>query len=181
MTTLWLTDEQAAQIAADARAAAPHEVCGLLAGRDGQVLRVIPVPNTAADRTRHYVMDATGLSQHLPRLAKDGLELLAFYHSHPKHDPIPSPTDVAQAHYPATAQLIVSLKHSAASFGAWQIAYGAVSPVALHIRALPPTHVADDPPLSTAQRSAVLISALLAFTVLVTAALALLPPAPPIP
>ena len=38
------------------------------------------------------------------------LELTAIYHSHPKSEAYPSPTDVAQAYYPDTIQLIISLQ-----------------------------------------------------------------------
>ena len=38
-----------------------------------------------------------------------GLELVAIYHSHPHGPETPSPTDIAQAFYPDSGYLIVSL------------------------------------------------------------------------
>jgi len=39
----------------------------------------------------------------------EGLELIAIYHSHPDGPARPSATDVANAYYPDTVQLIISL------------------------------------------------------------------------
>lgn len=184
MKALWLTDEQAREILEHARAEAPREACGLIAGRSDRTLRaveIIPVENSAADPLHRYEMDRAVLSRHLPRFERDGLELIGLYHSHPSGEPIPSPTDIVEAAYPDTAYVIVGLRGNAPNLAAWHIHYGMVNPVELHIGTLPPANVHDIPPLSDAQRFAVIAAALLAFIVLVALSLYLLPAAPEIP
>jgi proteasome lid subunit RPN8/RPN11 len=177
---LWLTDAQATTIIAHARAEAPHEACGLIGGVGYQAQQVIPIPNIAADPRRHYEMDPRALTNTLFALEHGGKSLLAFYHSHPFGDPIPSPTDVAQAYYPDTVYLIVGLREPDARLAAWHIHNGQVDPVTLHIGAQPPD-MPPDSSLSRAQTIAIIISALLALILMLTLSLSLLPPAPPIP
>lgn len=85
------------------------EVCGLLAGRDGVVTRVIPCANVSpTPMTNYRVADRDLL--HVPRLEDEGLELVAIYHSHPVTVPYPSPTDVAEVRYPDALYVLLSLR-----------------------------------------------------------------------
>lgn len=179
MKSLWLSEEQARQLADHARSEVPHEACGLIAGHGDRVTRLIPIKNTAADPVHQYVMDQAELSRHLPALMREGLDLIGFYHSHPTGEPIPSPTDVAQAHYPDTAYLIIGLKHAEPHFAAWLINQGRVSRLPLGIGINPP--VVEDESLSNAQKMAAIVSAVVAFILLLVLSLLLLPPAPIIP
>jgi len=173
-----LTPEQAQTIIAHARAEAPREACGIIAGQGDRVVEIIPIPNTAADPLHSYYMDERRLVETLSSLPTRHLDLLGFYHSHPQGDPIPSPTDIRQASYPDTPYLIVGLKGTEARLAAWTMRFGQVSEVPLQIghQATSPT-----PALSSAQKIAILLSALIAFILLVVLSLSLLPPAPPIP
>lgn len=175
---MWLTHAQAQAIARHARADFPREACGLLVGRGDRVAEVIPVANAAADPLRTYVMEPRALAAALAGLDARGLELLAFYHSHPHGDPIPSATDKALATYPDTPYLIVGLNGGQARMSAWLMRPGQVDEV--------PIHVGDQPPppqaaASQAQRVAIFLSAIIAFILLIVVSLSLLPPAPPIP
>lgn len=181
MRYLWLTHQQAAQIAQHAAADAPHEACGILGGLDGRVLQVVSARNIAADPWRHYHIDDAGLVAALRQFEQAGIDLIGFYHSHPMGEPIPSQTDIAQAAYPDCACLIVGLKSGEAQLGAWQLRYGQVDALPLHVGTLPPP--ADDSvvPLSRAQITAIFISALLVFAGMLALSVWLLPPAPEIP
>lgn len=175
---MWLTREQAQTIIDQARAAAPNEACGVIAGRGARAVEIIPIPNTAADPQRNYRMDERRLVETLAGLEPRGMELVGFYHSHPNSDPIPSPTDVRQATYPDTPYLIVGLKGGEARLSAWSMRYGQVTPVTVH--------VGDEPPpaartLSSAQKIAILVSAVIALILMIVLSLSLLPPAPIIP
>jgi len=175
---LWLSHELARQISHHALSEQPREACGVLLGAGEQVKRVIPITNTAGDPLRHYHMDERELARVIGGV--DGLNLVGFYHSHPKSEPIPSPEDVKHAHYPATPYLIVGLKDlNQPQWAAWRIDYAQVSRVELHVGDAPPP--LDHQALSTRARIAILTSALIAFILMIIISLSLLPPAPPIP
>jgi proteasome lid subunit RPN8/RPN11 len=179
MSYLWLTEEQAKQIASHARDAAPLEACGLIAGEANRARLVIPVENIAKEPQTRFLMDVAALSKHLPALDTAGLHLMGFYHSHPDGEPIPSPTDVGEVTYPDVVHVIVGLKYREPRLAAWSIQHGRVARVELHIGDHPPESN-QNPPLSRAQQAAVIITALIALSIVVVVSLYLLPPAPSI-
>lgn len=119
MTPLRIPHSIADDLVAHARELAPHECCGLLAGRDRRVTHLYRIANIVAvdgaDRLAAFddaklshlaqlspeeraeiafVMDAQDLALAQRDMRKKELELLVIYHSHP-HDPArPSVTDV---------------------------------------------------------------------------------------
>jgi proteasome lid subunit RPN8/RPN11 len=143
----------------------------LLLGQRGQVERVVAAANIASDPLRRYMIDPQLLSQLLP-------EAIGFYHSHPRGEPIPSPTDVREAFYPDMITLIAGLKGEP-SLAAWRIANGRVDPIEIYIGPEAPPHN-HDLPLNRAQKIAVAISIFAAFCLLIWLSIELLPPAPPI-
>lgn len=92
---------------------APLEACGLLAGKDGRVQRVIPVRNQAQSPVR-FVMDPYEQLQAFDSIEASGLELLGIFHSHPAGPETASATDLAEAAYEAV-HLIWSRRE-----GRWQ-------------------------------------------------------------
>ena len=62
---------------------APKEGVGLWAGRR-EVERVIPLPNVHPSPLTAYLADPLALLKALKALEREGLSLLALYHSHPK-------------------------------------------------------------------------------------------------
>ncbi len=176
---LWLTHDQARAVAAHARGAAPHEACGLIAGAGGRAVRVIPIPNAAADPRRQYDMEPAAFVRAMFAIQRDRLQLIGIYHSHPHTDPVPSPADIDRAAYPDAAHLIVSLRAQQPQFAAWRIHSRRVERVDLHIGAAPPPPTPA--PLSPAGRVAAATAAAIAFVFLIVLALSLLPPAPPLP
>lgn len=101
--------ELAAELVAHARAEAPNECCGMLAGRDGVATRVHRARNVEASPFM-YVMDPQEQLRIFDDLDAAGEDLLAIYHSHTRSAPYPSRTDVELAFYPETPYLIVSLQ-----------------------------------------------------------------------
>jgi len=98
-----------ATMIAHARAGAPSEVCGVLAGDLGRVTRVYPVPNIDPD-PRRYLMNPRELLRSLRAIDELRLDLLGFYHSHPSSPALPSETDLKLAFYPESYYVIVSLQ-----------------------------------------------------------------------
>jgi cysteine synthase B len=109
---LHVTEDQVAAIVDQARREAPHECCGLLAGRAGRVERLFR--GTNVDRSPYtYYMDPKEVLRATKEIDAAGQELLAIYHSHTHTDAYPSATDIAKAHYPDSLYLIISLKDPA--------------------------------------------------------------------
>ncbi|MCL6527303.1 MAG: M67 family metallopeptidase [Thermaceae bacterium] len=79
------------------RLEAPREGVGLWVGRLGQVDQVIPLPNIHPQPTLAYHAHPGALLQAVQKLDREGLELLAIYHSHPRGPARPSSADQAQA------------------------------------------------------------------------------------
>ena len=94
-----------------ARSDFPYEVCGLLAGEDGQVRKHYRIPNAQRSMT-YYAMDSRALLSAMRDMDDRGWDLLAIYHSHTHTEAFPSPTDVELAFYPEAVYLIVSLQES---------------------------------------------------------------------
>jgi proteasome lid subunit RPN8/RPN11 len=105
---LW--DEIIAHALAD-----PNEVCGMVAGRDGEATRVLPVVNKAAS-PRHYEMDPLDQHRVHTEIEDAGEELLAIYHSHPPAGAYFSETDLARAFlgehlaWPGVLYIVVGLQ-----------------------------------------------------------------------
>ncbi len=189
LDTLWLTNEQATKIVAQAAASPDEEVCGLLFGRvlpsqplnQPMIDEIVLIDNVAADRATRYEMNPVQFVNAYASAAAAGRELLAIYHSHVSSPPIPSETDVAEAQYPDAVYLIVRLIGGEARFAAWSITAAEVLSVPLHIGDHAPSFAAVSPVLSPAQKFSVILSAVLAAVFLLAVSLTLLPPAPPLP
>lgn len=76
---------------------APEECCGALLGREGEVLRALPLENDAPDRRRAFRLSAREYLRAEREADAAGLRLLGFYHSHPAGPAVPSPADAASA------------------------------------------------------------------------------------
>ena len=77
---------------------APLEACGLLAGKNGRVEKVIPVRNQAQSPVR-FVMDPYEQLQAFEWIDSQGLELIGIFHSHPAGPETVSATDIREAAY----------------------------------------------------------------------------------
>lgn len=108
MDELRLAHSLIQEMLAHATAHYPEETCGLLGGRDGQAMLFIPIENDLHS-TVAYRMEPQQQVQAMLAIDAAGLEIVAIYHSHPGGPARPSATDVAAAHYPDSAQIIVSL------------------------------------------------------------------------
>jgi [CysO sulfur-carrier protein]-S-L-cysteine hydrolase len=106
-----------------------REMCGLLAGQSGRVDRVLPAPNILRSPTA-YRMDGPEFVEAM-RVCE--FEPLGIFHSHVAGPPTPSPTDVAEAAYPDSVYVIISLQPSPPSVRAFQIANGRVTEVEVRI------------------------------------------------
>lgn len=167
---LHLSHELQQQILEHARADYPHEACGLLAGSDHRVERVIPVENVAEDPRHGYMIGRDAFNEHLPALGD--LRIIGFYHSHPTGDITPSPTDIRDA-LPDVIYVIASRDRLAA----WRMDRGRVYAVEIYADSVPK----QDETLTYQQKAAIIFSMMMALAILIVLSLALLPPAPELP
>lgn len=102
----------AVELIAYARKAAPLEACGLLAGRDGQVLKFYPMTNVEAS-PEHFSMIPGEQFAAVKDMRRMELKMLAIWHSHPSTPPRMSAEDLRLAFTPDVAYVILSLAQDA--------------------------------------------------------------------
>jgi len=157
----------------------PEEICGLLAGHGEQVLRVIPTDNIASDKQGGFLIPQSAFNDHLPKIRAEGLSLIGFYHSHPNTPPIPSPTDVRELDNGLKLpHVIIGIAPQRAEIKAWMVKNGQVDPIEWVVGDIPTIPL---PITTNAQTIAFVMSAVVSLMLLITIALTLLPPAPPLP
>jgi proteasome lid subunit RPN8/RPN11 len=91
-----------------------RECCGLLAGRDATVTRVLPATNEAANPAIGYEIAPQELFRMIREIRAAGLDLMGIYHSHPNSKNEPSSRDIELAYYPDVAYFIISPRADAA-------------------------------------------------------------------
>lgn len=85
-----------------------RECCGLLAGRGGIISEIFRARNAHANPATGYEIAPRELFQLMREMRAQDLQLLGIYHSHPRGENRPSPTDIGQAFYPDTLYVILS-------------------------------------------------------------------------
>lgn len=118
-------------IVAHARAEAPKEACGLIAGRDARATRVIRCGNAHPAAVTRYTIDPREQLRAFRDMEANGEDLVAIYHSHPATQAYPSPTDRAESHYPEAIYVLVSLRDTVPEVRAFRIRDGWVREVTL--------------------------------------------------
>lgn len=97
------------EIMAHAREGYPNEVCGLMAGNGDAATRIFRMTNID-ESSVSYMMEPQEQFRAFKEIRKEGLELMAIYHSHPTSGAYPSQTDVRLAFYPEVVYIIASLQ-----------------------------------------------------------------------
>jgi len=106
----------------EAARAYPHEGCGALLGRAGEIDETLVLANQehGSPRTRFTVSPADYLATETSADAR-GLSLLGFWHSHPDHPARPSETDRAYA-WPGLLTLVIAVARGApGELTAWDV------------------------------------------------------------
>ena len=108
------------------------ECCGLLAGVGipgvgCEITEILRAENALHSATQYEIAPRELLRLHR-EMRERGLELMGIYHSHPRGENAPSPTDIAKAYYPDVAYVILSPREDAPRpVRAFSIRDGAVS------------------------------------------------------
>ncbi len=133
MDTLEIPTHIFSQMLAQARAEAPVEACGILAGTDRRVQRFYKMANTDQS-SEHFMMAPEEQFAVLKDIRTKGLEMLAIYHSHPAGPARPSPEDVHLALTDGVLYVVLSLQEpSDPEVRAFNIDDGVVSESELEI------------------------------------------------
>ncbi|ACZ38122.1 M67 family metallopeptidase [Sphaerobacter thermophilus] len=90
------------------RSVAPIEGVGLIAFSGSRAVKIYPGTNTEQSTTR-YNMDPAEVIAALNEIDRQGWYLGAIFHSHPRSEATPSPTDLRHAYYPDALMVIISL------------------------------------------------------------------------
>ena len=108
-------------VVSHARATAPSECCGLLLGRDGEIVEAVETANVADDHLSRFMIDPGNHIEGRREARRRGLDVAGFYHSHPRSAARPSAADQAEASYPDHIYLIVSLAHEPPEVGLFRL------------------------------------------------------------
>ncbi|MGZ9164841.1 MAG: Mov34/MPN/PAD-1 family protein [Anaerolineales bacterium] len=109
----------------------PLEACGLLAGTDNRVEKVIGIPNQAQSPVR-FVMDPYEQLKAFDWIEANGLDLLGIFHSHPAGPETASATDIVEAAYEVVHVIWSRIEDHWQARGFW-IENGWASEVSLRI------------------------------------------------
>ncbi|MGH2392548.1 MAG: Mov34/MPN/PAD-1 family protein [Candidatus Limnocylindria bacterium] len=135
---LTLSTALAGELLAHARAEAPNEACGILAGTlaDGRATVYHPARNADASPFV-YTVHPDDLVRIVLGIEDAGQDLVAIFHSHSRSPAIPSPTDRRQAMYPDAFHLLATLMVPEAEpmqgLRAWRIRDGEATEAPLRI------------------------------------------------
>ena len=112
MAALEIPGHVFSQMLAQARAEAPVEACGILAGSGQRVQRLYKMANTDQS-SEHFMMAPEEQFAVLKDIRAHGLELLAIYHSHPASPARPSAEDIRLALTDGVLYVVLSLQKPA--------------------------------------------------------------------
>ena len=97
------------EIVAHCQGEFPNEACGLVAGKEGIAVRVVPMRNADASPAT-YRFDPKEQFRVFDEMDDEGLDVYGIFHSHTHSEAYPSPTDRRQAFYPEAHYLSLSLE-----------------------------------------------------------------------
>ena len=124
-----LTHSLLCQIEAHGVRTYPYEGCGLLLGAAensvNRVKAIFPVENRweveDEKRERFYIASEDMLQAELAAMKQD-LEVVGVFHSHPDHEPVASPRDLAWAAWAGYSYLITAVRDARpAESRSWQL------------------------------------------------------------
>ena len=100
--------EMYAEMIAHVVAGYPNETCGLLASKDGQVVKNYPTANAAEHPDDFSIIDPEDLRRIFEDIDTYDGQDYAYYHSHPKSEAYPSRRDIEFARYNKLYYIIFS-------------------------------------------------------------------------
>ena len=115
-----------------AKSGLPEEVCGYLAGTGDEVKKSYRLTNVDHS-PEHFSFDPAEQFLVMRDARKEGLVILANYHSHPETPARPSEEDIRLAYDPEIRYVIVSLASELPDCKAFRIKNGLVEKEEIHV------------------------------------------------
>jgi len=103
-----ISQEVLDQIIDHAKKDLPNEACGYLAGNEGIITKVYQLTNIDHS-PEHFSFDPAEQFSAVKEARKNGLQIIANYHSHPTTPSRPSVEDIRLAYDPDISYVIISL------------------------------------------------------------------------
>ncbi len=103
MKSIFINKEHVNEILKHSLEVFPKEACGLLAGKGDEILKLYRLRNVDNSEVT-YSLDPAEQLNAMKQMEKDGLGLVAIYHSHTGSPAFPSSTDVARAFFPGSKE-----------------------------------------------------------------------------
>lgn len=120
MDTL-ITNTEIEAIKRHAEQGYPHEVVGILAGKNGTIEKTVALINERAETHNRYKVSGLMLYRTEEKLRTEGWDILGYYHSHPDHPSQYSEYDKDHA-LPNMSYMIVSvLQGTSATIQSWRL------------------------------------------------------------
>ena len=119
MSELRMSRALVSDMVAHLEAERPNEGCGILASKDGDIVKVFRMTNASSSPVR-YSLDPKEQFAAYKKLDDEGWELGGVFHSHTHTEAYPSPTDVRMA-IEDVPYIIVSLADDPPSIRAFRI------------------------------------------------------------
>lgn len=94
-----LEKQYADEMIAHAKEERPNECCGILAGKDGRVVRLYRTRNAEQSPYR-YSIDPHDLVRVHREIDQNDWTIIGIYHSHTGSEAYPSPTDIRLSEFP---------------------------------------------------------------------------------
>lgn len=102
-----VTSTVLAELAQEARAAAPEECCGILLGEGARITAITPARNVHGTPHTRFEIDPQALVDVHRAARAGGPQVLGYYHSHPASAAEPSATDRAMASHDGSVWAII--------------------------------------------------------------------------
>ena len=128
-----MPEEAQVEMIEHARAVAPNEACGLVAGLDGVVTKVYKLTNLdgAPDR---FTLDPAEHFAAIRDAEASGWAIVGAFHSHPSSAPVPSAADLAGGSDPGWVNLIVGVEGGRVALRAYRYDDGGATAVEIKPR-----------------------------------------------
>ncbi len=99
---------------------APLECCGILCGTPPVVSLFYSLRNDMKSETRYNADPHDLIAAHID-FRRQGAEIVAIYHSHPRWQAVPSQTDLIENYYGPVPRIIVSLMGDSPDVRVWRL------------------------------------------------------------